>query len=250
MKRAVLAVLALLTVVPAAPAHAQEVLSADPGIWGPRVRITPFVGQMPTVSRTERWTVFHDGVPSYGEFDVDLGSGAAVGASAEVQVDGPFAFIVSGVYANRGETREFSFADGEFLIGRGSNFLMAKAAAAWRLRESMSELQFRRLTATVFAGPAYVREMPKSDPTLPDALQDAVSHWAANIGVDAEIPIGRAPVSIQLGLEDYYTFWNDGGYASRFDRAFAGSGFTTESYLETDSSHAILVRLGLTFWFR
>lgn len=249
MKRAVLPVLALLAVVPSAPLQAQQTMNADPGIWGPRVRITPFVGQLPTVSRTERWIVFANGNPSFGDYDVDLGAGPAIGASAEFQVNGPFAMIVSGMYGSRGQTREFSFGDGEFLSGTGSNFLTAKVAAAWRLRETMTELQFRRLTATVFAGPAFIREMPKSDPTLPQALLDGVNHWAANFGVDAEIPLGSKPVSLQLGLEDYYTFWNADAYAARNDRVLTGSGVTTESYLDTDASHAILFRIGLTFWF-
>ena len=72
-------VLALLAVVPSI-VSAQGILTEEP-LWGPRVRLTPFIGVAPTVSRTERWAVQFDGDVSSGEYDVDLGAGPAVGAS-------------------------------------------------------------------------------------------------------------------------------------------------------------------------
>ena len=37
----------------------------DRAAWGPRVRITPFVGQAPAVSRLERWTELSDRQQAY-----------------------------------------------------------------------------------------------------------------------------------------------------------------------------------------
>ena len=248
MKRAAFSVLAFLAVVPSA-VSAQGAVTSEP-VWGPRIRLTPFVGQAPTVSRNERWTVASGGQFQFSEFDVDFGSGPALGASLELLVMDRFAVIGSGMFIARGQTREFSFTEGEFFMSEGSNFLVGKVAAALRLREAMSEMQLRRLTATIFAGPAIVREMPKGDPSLPPALGESVTHWGANVGLDAEVPMGDGPLAIQLGFEDFYTFWNSGELASRNDRALGEAGLTTESALETDQSHMILIRAGLSIRFR
>ena len=249
MKRAVFAVLAFLSLLPSAIAAQGTAVMSDP-VWGPRVRLTPFVGQAPTVSRNERWAVVNGADVSVGDFDVDLGAGPAIGASLELQVMNRFALIGSGLFINRGQTREFSFIDSEFFVSEGSNFLVGKLAAALRLRESASEMQLRQLTATIFAGPALLHEMPKDDPSVNPALLESVTHWGVNFGVDAEIPMGQGPLALQLGFEDFYTFWNTGELAARNDRAFAGVGLTTESALEADASHMILLRAGMSFRFR
>jgi hypothetical protein len=246
MKRAVLTVLAFLAVIPSAIA-AQGTVTSEPQ-WGPRLRLTPFIGQAPTVSRNERWAVSNGAGVSVGNFDVDLGAGPAVGASVEFQAMDRFAIIGSGIFINRGQTREFSFIDSEFYVSEGSNFLVGKLAAALRLRESASEMQLRQLTATIFAGPAIIHERPKDDASVNAALLESVTHWGANFGLDAEIPVGKGPLALQLGFEDFYTFWNTGELAARNDRAFAGLGLTTA--VEADASHMILIRAGLSFQFR
>jgi hypothetical protein len=248
MKRAVFAVLAFQVLIPSA-ISAQGLSTSEP-VWGPRIRLTPFVGQAPTVSRNERWAVVNGDEVSIGDFDVDLGSGPAIGASLEFQVADRFALIGSGLFINRGQTREFSFIDSEFFVSEGSNFLVGKLAAALRLREAASEMQLRQLTATVFAGPAIVHEMPKDDAAVNTVLLESVTHWGLNFGLDAEIPMGQGPLALQLGFDDFYTFWNTGEIAARNDRAFAGLGLTTESALEADASHMILIRAGISFRFR
>lgn len=246
MKRAAFVVLALLAVVPSI-VSAQGVLTEEP-LWGPRVRLTPFVGVAPTVSRTERWAVDFGGELSSGEYDVDLGAGPAVGASVEVRIVERFALIGAGYYVPRGETREYSQTAGEFIVSEGSDFIMAKAALALRLRETMSEMQMRRLTATVFAGPAYVREMPSDQ--LGPIQGESLSHWGANFGVDAEVPLGGGDIALQLGLEDFLTFWNSSEIASRNDALFADAGLDSTSSLETDVSNMFIFRVGLSFRFR
>lgn len=247
MKRAVFTVLALLATVPSAAA-AQGTMTEEP-LWGPSARITPFVGVAPSVGRTERWTVSYNGAVSGGEYDVDLGAGPAVGAAFEIQMARRFALIGAGYFVTRGDTREYSQVAGEYITSEGSDFAMGKIALAVRLREAMSEMQLRLLTATVFAGPAYIREMP-SDQGISDALGESLSHWAANFGVDAEIPLGDGAIAIQLGVEDFLTFWNSDAIADRYDAFFGELGLSTESTLETDVSNMIIVRAGLSFRFR
>lgn len=243
MKRAALVVLALAAAVPAT-ASAQGVVTDEP-LWGPRVRLTPFVGVAPGASRIERWTANLGGQVRHDEYDVDLGAGPAAGLGVEIQVVERFAVIGAGYFVSRGDTRVYSRTASEYIITGGSDFLMAKLAAALRLREAVSEMQLRRLTATAFAGPAFIREMP--DDPRGGAFDESLSHWAVNFGFDAEVPIGSGSVALQLGAEDFLTFWNSDEIAARAD---AANGNTTESSLDADLSNMFVFRVGLTLRFR
>jgi hypothetical protein len=250
MKRAVFAALAVAAALPASAA-AQLMPVQDESVWGPRIRVTPFVGTAPTVSRTERWTVLTNGAaPASTNFEVDLGSGPAAGAVLDVRLVERFNFVASGIYISRGRTREFSTAGGDVFDHPGSNFLVAKAGISMRLREPVSELQFRRLSASVFAGPAYIRETPKDDLFSDPMLLESLSHWGANFGVDADIPLGWRSLALQAGIEDVVVWWNDAETASRMDNIAALDGFATETSIQTDPSHMLLFRAGLSFRFR
>lgn len=248
MKRAALATLALL----AGPLalQAQMVPAPEPSIWGSTVRITPFVGLAPTVSRTERWTVIAGQTTFSDEYDVDLAAGPAGGAAVEIRVWDRFALLGSGVFITRGRTREFAIGDAEFYEYNGSNFLIGKAALAMRLRESVSEMQLRRLTATVFAGPAFVREMPKDDVNLHASRLSAINHWGVAFGFDAELPMSGGLIALQGGVEDVLVWWNADELARRNDVAFASEGLSTVSFLDTDPSHNLLLRLGISVSFQ
>jgi len=213
---------------------------------GPRIRITPFLGQAPSVSRLERWTVTGVGVTSnVNDYDVKLASGPAAGASLEVLAVDRVALIGSVALVSRGRTSEYSGAASYSYDG--SNFLFAKGAIALRLNEQDSELQVHSLTATLFAGPAYIREMPKHDSTTSALLLAPLTHWAVNFGANAEIPLGWDSFSLQAGVEDYYTWWNNGEVARRNDAYNRTvNGLTTSTVVEADPSHMWLFRIGFS----
>jgi hypothetical protein len=249
MKRAALATLALLAAGPYA-LQAQMVPSPEPSIWGSTVRVTPFVGLAPTVSRTERWTVIAGPTTFSDQYDVDLSAGPAAGAAVEIRIYDRFAVIGSGAFITRGRTQEFSIGESAFFEYNGSNFLIGKAALAMRLRESVSEMQLRRLTATVFAGPAFVREMPKDDVSLHAVRLGAINHWGVAFGFDAELPMSGGRIALQGGVEDVVVWWNADELARRNDVAFAAEGLSTASFLDTDPSHNLLLRLGISVSFQ
>lgn len=247
MKRAVWCALVATVLLPGAALAQSLMPDLDRPLWGPRIRITPFVGQSPAVSRLERWTVTGPGGTTATDFDVELGSGPAAGLSVEVLAVERFAFIGSFAMISRSRTREYSTADAEFYRHEGSTFLLAKGAVAVRLREQISELQVRTLTATAFAGPAFIREIPKDDPFANPILLDPMTHWGVNFGVNAEIPLGWNSLSIQAGAEDFYTWWNKAEFGRRNDAIFAENGFDTTSLVEADPSHMWIFRAGLSF---
>jgi hypothetical protein len=247
MNRAVFSALLAVVLAPAA-AHAQSLMpDLDRPLWGPRIRVTPFIGQAPAVSRLERWTVTGPGGVTTTDYDVELGSGPTAGLSVEVLAVERFAFIGSFALVSRSRTREYSTADAEFYNHEGSAFLLAKGALAVRLREQVSELQVRTLTATAFVGPAFIREMPKDDAFANPVLLDPLTHWGINFGVNAEIPLGWNSLAIQAGAEDYYTWWNKTEFGRRNDAIFAANGFETQSLVEADPSHMWIFRAGLSF---
>ena len=250
MNRAVYSAILAIALLPGFGFAQSFMPDMDRAAWGPRVRITPFVGQAPAVSRLERWTVSGPGGTAATNFDVELGSGPVAGLAIEVLAVDRFAFIGSIAMVSRGRTSEYSTADAEFFEHEGSNFLFAKGAVAIRLREEISELQVRSLTATVFAGPAYIREMPKDDPFADPILLDAMTHWGVNFGANAEIPLGWNSLAVQAGLEDYYTWWNKTEFGRRNDAIFAANGFDTSSIVDADPSHMWLFRAGLSFRFQ
>lgn len=247
MKRAV-TVLVLLAAAPSLAA-AQGIMTTE-AAFGPRVRITPYIGAAPTVSRTERWAIDNGGLVSYGRLETDLGAGPALGLAVDARLADRFGLIFSGNYINRGDTRQYSADDGVFFEAEGSTFLTAKAALALRLFEPQSEMQLRRLTASVYAGPAWIYEMPSDAPSAGPSFTDNISHWAANVGVDANVPFAAGKFELQLSVEDYYTFWNASALAEQIDNASTGQGFTTTSSVEVDNSHMLLIRAGLSIRLR
>lgn len=245
MKRAVL--VALLAAVALPVGAAAQMGADDPSVWGPRFRFTPFVGQSPTVSRTERWTtLFAQGGPGAANLDVDLGAGPAAGAVFEVRLRDRFSVMASGTYFSRGRTREVSLGGGDIFESPGSKFIVAKAALAMRLREPISELQFRQLSASVFAGPAYIHERPRGDLFSDPLFTEPLGHWGAAFGLEAEIPLGSPSLALQAGFEDVVVWWNTDELAQRADAYSAGDGFSTSTVIRTDPSHMLLFRVGVS----
>ena len=248
MRRAVVAALVAAAVLPGAAA-AQ--FTPDAGkVWGPRVRVTPFVGTSPTVGRSERWTVFGGSAFASSQIETDLGAGPVVGATLEVRAAGRFAFIASGVYVNRGQTQWFSSSEGEVFAGPGSDFIVAKAGVAMRLREPISDLQFRQLSASIFAAPALVHERPDRGLFSDPMLTKPINHWGANVGLEAEMPLGHPNFAFQAAVEDYVILWDNRELAERFDAVAARDGFTTDTSIDIDPSHMLVFRAGLSVRFR
>jgi len=246
MKRAILAVLAAIAIV-TPPVHAQS-LDIDAPAWGPRLKVTPFLGYAPIVSRTEHWLFVDNGASARDIYHVTLGAGLAAGGSVEMQVLERFAVAGSATWISRGDTEERSEATDARFRHQGSNFLMAKVGIAVRLREQVSDLQVHSMTGTVFFGPAYVREMPKPDPNVPSPVfLDPFSYTGLNFGLDIVLPVVRDRITFTAGIEDYYFHWDDAEFSRRNDIAAGG---TARSTVESSASHNVLARAGFSFRIR
>ncbi len=248
MKRAVAAALIALALCPLAGA-AQQPFDFESPSWGPRVRLTPFVGFALGASRLESWTVTAEGQSARGEFDVKLASGPAAGMALEIRAFDRFGFVASGVLISRGKTVEYIIDDAELFEHEGSNFLFAKAAAVIRLREATSEIQVHSVTGSIFVGPAWAREMPKHDPFADPIVLEPLDHWGLSFGFDAEIPLPYDMLSFNAGMEDWVIWWNTTEFGRRNDLLFAASGLETVSFVESGPSHNLLFRAGFSLRF-
>jgi hypothetical protein len=247
MRRVVLVAVALASGTPTA--GVAQLTPPDQAVWGPRFRITPFVGQAPRVSRNERWTVVTQSAPANSDFDVDLGMGLAAGAVLEIRAVERFSIVASGAYISRGATREYSANGGGLFEHPGSTFFVGKVGLGIRLREPVSEMQFRRLSASIFGGPAYIVEMPKADPLARPVFLGRINHVGANFGLETELPLAGRFVALEAAIEDYIVWWNDAESARRADIAAAEDGFLTTTIIETDPSHMVVLRAGLVLRF-
>jgi len=249
MKRPILALLGAILIP--GPTLAQNPTILDAPTWGPRLQLTPFVGFAPAVSRFERWSVTGPGGIATQNYDVELGTGLIAGAAAEMTLIDRFALIGSAAFITRGRTTEVAQDEGGTRFQHeGSNFLMAKAAIALRMRESISELQMHALSGTIFVGPAFVREMPKPDAFADNVLLQPLNYYGVNFGVDGTIALPFERLSFQMGIEDYLLWWDAAEMARRNDQVFANNGYTTTSRVETDPSHNFLLRAGISFRLR
>lgn len=245
MKRAMLAAMAAFIFLPRAGAAQNPAILERPR-WGPQLQVTPFVGFGAAVSRVERWRFTGPGGTATDEFAVDLASGPAGGVTFEMQAVERLAVMGSLTFLTRGETLERSRATNQVYRHAGSNFVFAKAALALRLRESVSDLQMHNLSGTLFIGPAFVREMPKSDANAPAVLLEATNYIGASAGLDVVVPLPFDGLTLQAGVEDYYIRWNDAELARRNDAVVPG----IESVVETNPSHNILIRAGISVRLR
>jgi len=248
MRRPVLVLLTALAAVPTAAAAQFPVLQAE-APWGPRLRVTPYAGVAPGVTRTEERVGIHNttAAVTFDEVDVSLGSGVATGLSVEGRVWERFSLIGSALWVRRGDTREYSLAEGEFSEFHGSNMYIVKAGVAMRLREQEEELQFRTVSAAVFVAPAVVVDDPRDH--VFSVEQDRMTLFGLNFGVDAEVPLSDRRFAVQLGLEDFVLWWDDDILSQRADDINQLRGRPVTSFVEAETSHMWLIRLGMSFRF-
>jgi hypothetical protein len=250
MKRLALAAVIAAVLCPTAGA-AQTMYDFERPVWGPRLRVTPFVGFAAAASRTERWTVTSiSGGTSRQQWDVSMAAGPVAGLTVEKQVFERFAVAVSGALVSRGRTVEHQTGDAQLFEYMGSNFLFAKAVGLVRLREEVSEIQVHTMTGSLFVGPAWVREMPKEDSFMSPVRLEPLNHWGLSFGFDAEIPLPFDRLSFTAGLEDYVIWWNTTEIARRNDAVIAANGGESSSFVESGPSHNLLFRAGLSVRFR
>ncbi len=247
-RRVLAAAIAFICVIPAV-ANAQLMPLQDDPSWGPRLRVTPFIGYLPSVTRNDTWIHSSPGSDvAFTEVEYEVASGTALGVNGEVVLRGPWSALGTIMYGSRGESRFDLIDSGQEFEINGSRYIFTRAGISLALREKDSDLMLRRLSASVFAAPFYMREIPRSELGFENLdVFNASNHFGVSLGAAGELPFARDRMSLQIAVEDYATWWN-GGALKRLPDSFINDqtpGASTR--VETSVSHMWLMRAGVSY---
>jgi hypothetical protein len=244
LRRALAAALGTAILLPAA-AGAQAPGFPDDVYPVPALRIVPFVGWAPGVTREESWRYADEqGVAVRENVDMRLAGGPAAGVLAHFALNGPFSLVGGALYLER-DAAEFTIDGGDTWVFTSTRNVLLKAGLGMELRER-DELMARRLGAGVFVAPFYMLELPDDIAGIEgEALTDPVHHFGLNLGVTGELPFMQDRLALQLGFEDYLTLWNEGALERLPD--WVRNAPTSPTEVSTELSHQWLVRAGLSF---
>lgn len=242
-RRVLAATIAALLVLPTALA-AQLRPMAEPSPWGPRFRITPFIGHMPALERTEDWT-FNDGTEIVQVRTVqDLPRATVVGLNLDLPLTGRFGLTAAGAYSTRDRTIFEVESDMPYQID-GSETYIARAGLIMHLAEEPSELVLRRTNASLFAGAVAMHERPRNELGTAEFIEKG-THYGVNLGASASLPFGADRFAVQVGIEDNIIWWNKRQLAGLAFEYLGRPGDVTQTTVSTPVSHVLLLRAGLS----
>lgn len=251
MQRRVLAAAIALICVNTAAAHAQTMPLADQPSWGPKFRVTPFAGYLPSVKRHETWIHNSNSTNTFIDTEYHLASGNSVGVTGEYSFNSPWSALVGLMYGSRGDSEFDLTSTGEQFSINGSRYLFARAGASLALTEKNTELTLRHLSASVFAAPFYMREMPRSQIGFENlAVFDPSHAFGLNLGVNGEYPFAKDKLSLQAGIEDYATWFSSDALSRLPDSFFNDATPGASTRVQTKVSNMWLLRAGLSYRWR
>lgn len=243
MKRSGLLAAGLL--LAAAPLLAQDYSPTPPA----RLSITPFVGVRTPFVATGTLTLDASGQRStvgYGQAPEQSG-GVTAGAEVELRLLGPLSVLGAASYSQVGVPFDVEHR-GDAV---DASLWLAKAALAVRLPEPRRDARRFRPSAVLSAGPALVREDPREVSGTPEGsayreLTKPINHRALNLAAKATAPLSPR-LGVQLGFENFITFWNDAERARRLERVFREEvGVPVSARYASDVSHIFLLSAGLS----
>lgn len=253
LRRSALLLVTALLLVPAG-ADAQLMPLQDDPAWGPKLRITPYIGWAPEVDRGETWMVVRqDGQVVFAEVDATLSGGPVAGITLEYAFHDRWNLLLGGAYMSRdigGFVLDTAVAralsDTMIQSFTSSKGVLAKAGVSLQLHDRDANLKLRRLGASLFVAPFYMLDMPDEVAGFEDEeIFDTSNQFGINFGATGELPFANDRFAFQLGFEDYLTFWSD-DVLSRWTAFRYGTGALSEA----DPSHQWVARAGLSYRLR
>ena len=221
--------------------------------WGPRVRITPYVGISPgfgsggpAIIRTNNTIV-----AELDDFDFDFEGGPVAGLNIEVRVAGRYGIAGALGVSVRDETvfRADDIFDNDRVVAGGGTLIFAKLVGQMRFRQEHPWWHLWRVNSALFLGPALVRDYPEDNLIGPDD-DDARTAFAINFGGEGELPLNDGSWSITAALEDYVMFWNDDALERRLlspvRREFGPGSLVS---VDGDISNLVVLRFGMSYRF-
>lgn len=207
MKRHWVYALAILVAVP-------RLALAQDSDYGPKLRVTPYVGVSPSIQQSGSVAIF---TPSNGvdvhAYTLDYASSIPLGVNVEYRFWQRFSIVGGGAWSRRGNGTLIDLNGDAFDLD-GNNLWMAKLGAGLRLMET-SDLQLKHLGALIFLAPALIHDSPIVKVTTPTESSNGITQWGLNMGAEGELPLANSRFAFNLGLENWRMFWKKDDYAAR-----------------------------------
>lgn len=253
MNRCVLALFGLFALPIAAAAQRGETVPVVPPreILPPaRFAVTPYLGVRIPYNTGNYVVVSQDGARQFLVTE-ERGGGAVVGLNAEARVRGPLSAIVGFGYSGRQQDMFSVQLPGDSIAARfitdGPAMFIAKAGMSYRLPDPSPDNRRFHPSAFVTLAPALVWLDWEDFDGAPREITDNTRHFALNLGVDAASRIGESGWALQIGFEDFLTFW-DTDAVRRRDEFLGASRFNEPVFIDYDytASNILQLRLGLS----
>jgi hypothetical protein len=241
MLRSILAAAVVIAAMPVSAAAQSAAVSND----NIRMRITPYFALAPSVTRFESRFLVYESEAEFYDAEFELGSGYGGGLNIEFGVADPVFFYIDGAFVRRDDSQEYSELEGGTRREVGSNWLMTRAGLGVRLRDPDDLLQLRRVGGSLFIGPAFIRELPRTDPFRSQA--DGMNIFGLNFGLQADVPLWGSGLSLSAALEDNLVWWPNEELGRRNDSVYASVGLATQTTVSTGATHIVQFRFGLMF---
>jgi hypothetical protein len=230
----------------AAPSFAQHYERQRPNPGDVRLSLAG-AWALPYVRVEDRMVALADGQVR-GRFLTSYGSGAGASLLAELAAAGPMRAMSSLTLLQRSGSVVERTAGGDSVAAwPGSATVMATVGATIRTSERTPDLQQRRASTALRAGPTYAVEVPRR--RADERPRRAMASWGVGLGAEAEVPLGRS-ATLQLAVEDHVMLANRAELARRVGEDFARSGISAQAQVDAPAVHVLLLRLGFAFTFR
>ena len=257
MRRSALALLGLLALPAAATAQTGPLLGNEPPperLPEARFAITPYIG-VRVPYNTGGYVVLTDAGDQFSVRE-ERGGATMVGADLEARLRGPVSLVLGGAFATAEQDilTILDTADETLAVQTdGPAMWKAKAGVRVRLPDPVPDNRRFHPSAFITVAPAMVWMDWEDIEGAPDAITGSTRHFALNLAADATTRIGRnGSWALQLGVEDYLTFWDADAIRVR-DEALGPGRFGGDSVLidyDYSQSNILALRLGVSYRFR
>jgi hypothetical protein len=255
MRFGVLALAGLLALPAAAAAQNSGGFAAEPPtnlVPFTRFAVTPWVGLRVPYGTSDYFAITEGG--DQFTLDEDRGGGLALGVNAQYQLTGPLNLVAGAAYS-AGDEDKIRVTDPndntETFISDGSQVWFFKAGLQYRLPDPAPDSRRFHPAAYITVAPSVVvMDFPDFEGFDSDDVNGRSTNFGLNLGVDAATNLGSRGLTLDFGLEDYVTFWDEDRVRVRDESLLSGL-FAEPVVVEYNglAANILLLRAGVSWRF-
>ncbi len=241
MKRQIVLALAALLVLPALA------LSQETSAPAKRFTVSPFLGYAFTYTQKGAVGLSSPTLALTGTYQREVKGGVMPGIALDYDLPGRFGASAAFAYNKRGtETVTLDDPNMAPMYNPGETLWFVRAAVTMDLLQSDPDLQIHHPLGRLFAGPAFVREVPASV-----TGRSSANAIGLNLGAIVELPLPWEGFSVQGAFEDYMSHISNAGVATQLGSQYT---FDRAELVTADMTHGLTnmyaIRAGLSYKFQ